>query len=148
MIVKYEAFGGTRIGKGNRSARKKPASVPLCPSQIQHDLSWDGTGGELYELSLMLIWKYVWLYYVKIFCRMSRLTYERGRLRYERYVSKMMVTMNRYNSNQIFPTTFILQNLIKFLSVVSGMKFVDGRNCWYPFPIARSLLHHFVPRTQ
>jgi hypothetical protein len=27
-------FGGKKIGRGNRSARRKPASAPLCPPQI------------------------------------------------------------------------------------------------------------------
>jgi hypothetical protein len=30
-------FGGTMIGMGNRSARRKPAPVPLCPPQIPND---------------------------------------------------------------------------------------------------------------
>jgi hypothetical protein len=34
-----EAVGGMRIGRGNRSTRRKPAPVPLCP----HDLTWDRT---------------------------------------------------------------------------------------------------------
>jgi hypothetical protein len=34
----YGAVGGIRIGKGNRSTRRKPALVPLCPPQIPHDL--------------------------------------------------------------------------------------------------------------
>jgi hypothetical protein len=29
-----------RIGKGNRSTRRKPAPVPLYPPQIPHDLTW------------------------------------------------------------------------------------------------------------
>jgi hypothetical protein len=33
-----EAIGGM-IGRGNRSTRRKPAHVPLCPLQIQHDLT-------------------------------------------------------------------------------------------------------------
>jgi hypothetical protein len=37
--VDYGAFGGMRIGRGNRSTRRKPASVPLCPPQIPHDLT-------------------------------------------------------------------------------------------------------------
>jgi hypothetical protein len=37
------AVGGIRIGKGNRSTRRKPAQVPLCPPQIPHDLTWAGT---------------------------------------------------------------------------------------------------------
>jgi hypothetical protein len=31
------AVGGMRIGRGNRSTRRKPAPVPLCPPQIPHD---------------------------------------------------------------------------------------------------------------
>jgi hypothetical protein len=31
------AIGGIRIDKGNRSTRRKPAPVPLCPPQILHD---------------------------------------------------------------------------------------------------------------
>jgi hypothetical protein len=27
-------FGGMKIGRGNRSTRRKPASAPLCPPQI------------------------------------------------------------------------------------------------------------------
>jgi hypothetical protein len=32
------AVGGMRIGRGNRSTQRKRALVPLCPSQIPHDL--------------------------------------------------------------------------------------------------------------
>jgi hypothetical protein len=32
------AVGGL-TGRGNRSTRRKPASVPLCPPQIPHDLN-------------------------------------------------------------------------------------------------------------
>jgi hypothetical protein len=31
------AIGGMKIGRGNRSTRRKPAPVPLCPPQIPHD---------------------------------------------------------------------------------------------------------------
>jgi hypothetical protein len=34
----YGAVGGMRIGRGNRSTRRKPAPVLLCPPQIPHDL--------------------------------------------------------------------------------------------------------------
>jgi hypothetical protein len=37
------AVGGVRIGRGNRSTRRKPATVPLCPQQIPHDLTWART---------------------------------------------------------------------------------------------------------
>jgi hypothetical protein len=33
-----EAVGGM-LDKGNRSTRRKPAPVPLCPPQIPHDLT-------------------------------------------------------------------------------------------------------------
>jgi hypothetical protein len=34
----YDAgeIGGMRIGMGNRSTRRKPAPVPLCPPQTPH----------------------------------------------------------------------------------------------------------------
>jgi hypothetical protein len=31
------AIGGMNIGRGNRSTRRKPALVSLCPPQIPHD---------------------------------------------------------------------------------------------------------------
>jgi hypothetical protein len=37
------AVGGMRIGRGNRSTQRKPASVQLCPSQILRDLTWART---------------------------------------------------------------------------------------------------------
>jgi hypothetical protein len=33
-------FGGMKIGRGNRSTRKKPAPAPLCPPQIPLDQTW------------------------------------------------------------------------------------------------------------
>jgi hypothetical protein len=36
-------FGGMN-GRGNRSTRRTPASVPLCPPQIPHDLTWARSG--------------------------------------------------------------------------------------------------------
>jgi hypothetical protein len=36
MIDEYEAFDGMRTGRGNRSTRRKPAPVPLCPLQNPH----------------------------------------------------------------------------------------------------------------
>jgi hypothetical protein len=35
----YGEFDGMRIGKKNRSTRRKPAPVPLCPPQMPHDLT-------------------------------------------------------------------------------------------------------------
>jgi hypothetical protein len=38
------AVGGMRIGRGNRSSRRKPTPVLLCPPQILHDLALSRTG--------------------------------------------------------------------------------------------------------
>jgi hypothetical protein len=35
------AAGGMRIGRGNQSIRRKPASVPLCPPQVLHKDLWE-----------------------------------------------------------------------------------------------------------
>jgi hypothetical protein len=37
--------GGMRIGRENRSTRRKPAPVPFCIPQIPHDLTWARTRG-------------------------------------------------------------------------------------------------------
>jgi hypothetical protein len=54
----YGAIGGMRIGRGNRSTRRKPAPVPLCPPQIPHDLvqrakstHWTEDSAEVQRLS-------------------------------------------------------------------------------------------------
>jgi hypothetical protein len=39
------AIGGMKIGRGNRSTRRKPASAPLCPPQIPHDQTRARTPG-------------------------------------------------------------------------------------------------------
>jgi hypothetical protein len=35
----YEAVGGVKICRGNRSTRRKPAPATICPPQIPHDLT-------------------------------------------------------------------------------------------------------------
>jgi hypothetical protein len=37
------AVGGMRIGRGNRSTRRKPTPVTLYPQQTPHDLIWART---------------------------------------------------------------------------------------------------------
>jgi hypothetical protein len=44
-------FGGMMIGRGNRSTRRKPAPVPLCPSQIPHDQTGREPGPQRWEAS-------------------------------------------------------------------------------------------------
>jgi hypothetical protein len=36
----YTEVSGMRIGKGNQSTGRRSASVPFCPPQILHDLTW------------------------------------------------------------------------------------------------------------
>jgi hypothetical protein len=36
-------FGGMKIGRGNRSTRRKPTAAPLCPLQIPLDQTRDRT---------------------------------------------------------------------------------------------------------
>jgi hypothetical protein len=43
MINECGAVGGMTIGRGNRSTRKNPAPVPICPQKITHDLTFDRT---------------------------------------------------------------------------------------------------------
>jgi hypothetical protein len=43
MIYQRGAVGGMRIGRGNRSTRRKPAPLPLSSPKIPHDLTWDRT---------------------------------------------------------------------------------------------------------
>jgi hypothetical protein len=37
MVDEYGAIGGLRIGRGNRSTRRRTAPVSLCPPQIPHN---------------------------------------------------------------------------------------------------------------
>jgi hypothetical protein len=46
-----EASGGMKIGRGNRSIRRKPAPMLLCPSQIPHDQTRAGTRAAAVEAS-------------------------------------------------------------------------------------------------
>jgi hypothetical protein len=46
-----EEIGGMMIGKGNRSTRRKPAPVPLCPSHIPGALPGHEPGPPLWEYS-------------------------------------------------------------------------------------------------
>jgi hypothetical protein len=39
----YGAVGWMTIGRGNRSTWRKPATIPFCPPQIPHELTWDRT---------------------------------------------------------------------------------------------------------
>jgi hypothetical protein len=45
----YGEFGAIKIGRGNRSTRRKPAPVPLCPPQIPYELTGREPGPPLWE---------------------------------------------------------------------------------------------------
>jgi hypothetical protein len=40
VIDEYAAIGELRTGRGNPSARRKPASITRCPLRILHDPTW------------------------------------------------------------------------------------------------------------
>jgi hypothetical protein len=54
------AVGGMRIGRGNGSTQRKPAPVPLCPSQIPHDLTWAQTWATTVGSWLLINWAMAW----------------------------------------------------------------------------------------
>jgi hypothetical protein len=54
------AIGGMKIGRGNRSTRRKPAPGPLCPPQIPHDQTRARTRAAAVESQLEL-WRGLWL---------------------------------------------------------------------------------------
>jgi hypothetical protein len=54
------AVGGTRIGKKNRSTRRKPTPAPLSPPQIPHDLSWDRTRAAAVGSQRLNAWAMAW----------------------------------------------------------------------------------------
>jgi hypothetical protein len=49
---------GMRIGRGNRSTRREPVPVPLCPPQIPRDLTWDRTQAVAVGMPWLIAWAY------------------------------------------------------------------------------------------
>jgi hypothetical protein len=43
------AVGRMKIGRGNRSSRRKPAPMPLCSPQSPHDFTWARTLAGLWD---------------------------------------------------------------------------------------------------
>jgi hypothetical protein len=64
------AVGGMRIGRGNRSTRRKPAPVPLCPSQIPHDRTWDRTWAAAVGSRRLTAWAMARLLLFVVYLRM------------------------------------------------------------------------------
>jgi hypothetical protein len=58
MINEYEADGGMRIDRGNRSTKRKP--VPLFPPQIPHNLTWDLTRVAMVGSRQLIAWAMAW----------------------------------------------------------------------------------------
>jgi hypothetical protein len=54
------AVSEMRIGRGNRSTQRKPAPVPLCPSQNPHDLTWAQTQATAVESQRLTAWAMAW----------------------------------------------------------------------------------------
>jgi hypothetical protein len=49
-------IGRMKIGRGNRSTRRKPAPAPLCPPQISHDYTWVWTRAAAVESQRLTAW--------------------------------------------------------------------------------------------
>jgi hypothetical protein len=56
------AIGGMKIGRGNRSTRRKPAPVPLCPPQIPHDQTRARTRSAAVGSQRLTFWAMEWRY--------------------------------------------------------------------------------------
>jgi hypothetical protein len=56
MLDGYAAFGGIRISRRNRSTRRKSTTMPLCPPQIPHYLTWDRTPTAAVESRRLTAW--------------------------------------------------------------------------------------------
>jgi hypothetical protein len=54
-----EEIGGMKIGRGNRSTRRKPAPAPLCAPQIPHGLTSDQTQIAAVESRWLTTWAMV-----------------------------------------------------------------------------------------
>jgi hypothetical protein len=50
------AVSGMRIGKGNRSTRRKSAPVLFCPKQMPHVLNWDRKGAAAVGSQRLTAW--------------------------------------------------------------------------------------------
>jgi hypothetical protein len=68
----YGRVGGMRIGRENRSTRRKPTPVSLCPPQIPHDLTWARTRAA--AVLILPIWNFVAWCYVSVSCLLLTLS--------------------------------------------------------------------------
>jgi hypothetical protein len=85
MTDEYGAFGAMRNGKGDWSTRRKHAPVPLCPPQIQHDLTWGRTQATAAGSRRLTAWA------MALSERMSTL-----QLRFETGLFNLIVNLRRY----------------------------------------------------
>jgi hypothetical protein len=67
------AIGGMKIGRGNRSTRKKkPAPAPLCPPQIPHDQTRARTRAAAVGSRRLTAWPMARPEYVPWYCGLNR----------------------------------------------------------------------------
>jgi hypothetical protein len=110
------------ISRGNRSTRRKPAQVPLCPAQIQHDLTWARTRAAAVGSRRLTAWAMVrplsvestalfLLYEVleKFKCLNIFLTLENGSL--DKVGSSILVLQRRFHCPRFITITFLFFSL-------------------------------------
>jgi hypothetical protein len=56
----FGAVGGSKIGRGNRSTRRKPVPAPLCPPQIPHDQTRARTWAAAVGSQQLTAWAMAW----------------------------------------------------------------------------------------
>jgi hypothetical protein len=67
----YGAIGGMKIGRENRSTRRKPAPAPLCPPQIPHDLTRARTRAAAVGSRWLTAWGMALSIYLSIYVYLS-----------------------------------------------------------------------------
>jgi hypothetical protein len=115
--------GGIRIGRGNRSTRRKPAPVPLCPPQIPHDLTWARTPGRRGGKPATNCLSYGTVTITRVYCIRILLTYptvaqQVYALHGSRKQSTLRMTL-RVSRKQYFHPIRILETNVFFTNISS-----------------------------
>jgi hypothetical protein len=93
-------FGGMKIGRGNRSTRRKPAPAPLCPPQIPLDQTRDRPCG--------LVTSSYTHYCDTLFCR----------IRHFIYPLENIINIHRIDTKDFSLVHDILHNLLSYWMIM------------------------------